>query len=83
MSPESPYEPEVGHLPPDICEHFCTKSMYIARQEDQEPYEPAFEVGTAGFWCVHTQTAHGADGDEVSPDTCRPGRACCLPRLRL
>ncbi len=73
-----------SRLPADACEHLCTKTMYTASENRSllEEY-PGSGVSTAGFWCVFTQMPLGEDGDLVGPDSCRPGRACCKPRLFL
>lgn len=82
MSTES-YREDKSRLPADCCEHLCTKSLYMARQDDDRPYEAEAEVGTASFWCLHTQMPKGLDGGEVTPDQCRPPRDCCLPRFTV
>lgn len=69
-------------LPADVCEHLCTKTMYTASEQRGllEEY-PGAGVSTAGYWCVFTQMPLGEDGGLVTPENCRPGRACCKPRL--
>jgi hypothetical protein len=80
----SNYEPNRSRLPADVCEHLCTKTMYIG-QDDRRSLEESAGMGpsTATFWCVFTQFPLGPDGDEVSPEACRPGRACCTPTFTL
>jgi hypothetical protein len=75
------YEPDRSRLPKDVCENLCTKTMYMASSGSPDVYEEEPGISTASFWCVFTQTPFGEDGQEVSPQACRPGRACCSPRF--
>ncbi len=78
------YEPDRSRLPQDACEHLCTKTMYTGseRRHLLEEY-PGAAVSTAAFWCVFTQMPWGPDEKPVGPAECRPGRACCVPRLAM
>ncbi|NRA95120.1 MAG: hypothetical protein HRU14_02820 [Planctomycetes bacterium] len=78
------YEPNRGRLPHDCCEHLCAKTMYMASEDqDFDKVEEFDGFQTAHYWCALNQMPLGPDGDEVAPDTCRPGRACCVPRLKV
>ena len=80
----SDYKPDRGRLPADCCEHLCTKTMYMASEDgDLDRYEEFEDADTASFWCVFTQTAFGPDDQAVEPESCRPGRTCCVPRLKV
>jgi hypothetical protein len=78
------YPVDRSRLPKDVCEHLCTKHMFIAG-EDREAteHEQSRDTATAGYWCDLTQTGFGPDEDQADPDTCRPGRSCCVPRFRI
>jgi len=59
------------------CETLCTalrwKQQFIG--VDQDPTVPPTNDGL--FWCIHTQTCIGPDGQLAEPGNCSsPGRKC-------
>ena len=72
-----------SRLPIDVCEHLCTKTLYMVSEDpnhlEDDPNDPRAE--TASYWCNWNQMPYGDDGEQVSPELCRPGRACCESRL--
>lgn len=78
----TPIELDRSRLPADVCEHLCTKTMFTGGEDRRRTEDaPIQGFSTAHYWCVFTQRPWGEDGDEVGPNDCRPGRACCKPRL--
>jgi len=79
------HEPDRSRLPVDACEHLCTKTMYMAMEDPDllEESDAAPGAETASFWCALNQMPYGDDGLEVTPETCRPGRPCCIPRMHV
>ncbi len=57
------------------CRYLRVKSMFIPGLAETEA------AGLAGqpahFWCNRTLCEVGPDDRRVSPERCRPGRACC------
>lgn len=73
-----------SRLPADVCEHLCTKTMYTGGEDRRQVEEwPGGQFRPASFWCVFTQRPWGPDEDLVGPEECRPGRACCVPRISV
>lgn len=57
----------------EICRCLRSKTMYYDVDEAERP-----EAENAGpFWCTHTQSILGPDGQVVDLRGCRPGRRCC------
>lgn len=55
-----------------ICACLRSKGMYIDAPDDPEVPNPR-----AGcYWCRHTMTLLGPDGEVAEPTACRPGRSC-------
>ncbi|HIC22848.1 MAG: hypothetical protein COB10_05875 [Planctomycetota bacterium] len=63
-------------LPEDVCPCLRTKTMVLNTEYRRSAFEDAFTADTAFFHCLRTMAYHGPDGDDVSPDGCRPGRSC-------
>jgi len=53
------------------------KQMYTTSVPNpgEDKFYDAYDA--AAYWCAHTQTGFGPDGDPVRPDVCRAGRGCC------
>ncbi len=54
------------------CRRLRNKGMFIDAEPD--PEVPNTRDGL--YWCVHTMTLLGPDGEVASPARCRPGRGC-------
>ncbi len=58
---------------PDLCSSLRWKGQFISTEHD--PTVPATNDGL--FWCMHTQTCIGPDGQLAEPGSCRhSGRSC-------
>ena len=56
-----------------FCRCLKTKMLYVGSREDVDFHRPS---STAQYWCLHTMSQAGLDGDLVVPDACIPGRPC-------
>lgn len=58
---------------PDLCPALRWKSQFVAAEHD-----PTVPHGNDGlYWCMHTQTCIGPDGEVAEPgNCCSPGRGC-------
>ena len=72
----------LSRLPEHACEHLATKTLYVSIEADRVEDAPFPTGSTAAYWCVLTQMPYGPDEELVEPESCLPGRACCIPRLR-
>ena len=54
------------------CSCLRNKAMYI----DFEPDPSIPDTRDTFFWCRHTMTCLGPDGQVADEGSCRPGRAC-------
>jgi hypothetical protein len=54
------------------CKCLRWKGMYIEAETD--PLLPNSDAGI--YWCVHTMTCLGPDGEVASAKTCGAGRGC-------
>ena len=58
---------------PDLCSSLRWKGQFISTEHD--PTVPPTNDGL--FWCMHTQTCIGPDGQLAEPGSCRhSGRSC-------
>ena len=58
---------------PDLCSSLRWKGQFISTEHD--PTVPPTNDGL--FWCMHTQTCIGPDGELAEPGNCRhSGRSC-------
>ncbi len=57
----------------EVCRCVRSKTMYYEVDEAERPDAD----NSAPFWCTHTQSIFGPDGQVVEPGACRPGRGCC------
>ncbi len=58
---------------PDLCPSLRWKGQFISSEHD--PTVPPTNDGL--FWCMHTQTCIGPDGDLAEPGNCKhSGRSC-------
>ena len=58
---------------PDLCRSLRWKGQFIAAEHD--PTVPPTNDGL--FWCMHTQTCIGPDGQLAEPGNCHhSGRSC-------
>ncbi|MBI2820721.1 MAG: hypothetical protein HYX74_00720 [Acidobacteria bacterium] len=58
---------------PDLCHCLRWKGQFILAEPD--PTVPSARDGL--FWCLHTQTCIGPDGELAEPGACSsPGRGC-------
>jgi hypothetical protein len=58
---------------PDLCPSLRWKGMFVLAERDASV--PPTNDGL--FWCLHTQTCIGPDGQLAEPATCAAkGRAC-------
>jgi hypothetical protein len=56
----------------DSCKRLRSKSMFIESEPD-----PTVPRGSDGFyWCSHTQTCLGPDGEVATREKCNSGRNC-------
>lgn len=54
----------------EVCQCLRSKELfYQSGEEASDAHGP--------FWCVHTQSLIGQDGQIADAETCRPGRSCC------
>jgi hypothetical protein len=65
-------ESRPAYLPAERCTCLRTKGMYIEVEPD--PLVPNPHDGL--FWCRHTLTCLGPDGEVADERNCRPGRGC-------
>lgn len=58
---------------PNLCESLRWKGMFIWAESD-----PTVQPSNSGYyWCLHTQTCLGPDGQMAEPGQCNvPGRSC-------
>ncbi len=56
------------------CRCLTHKEMFY--ETERQPGEEAGRSGSELFWCAHTQTCLGPDGQMVDERNCVPGRAC-------
>ncbi len=69
---EHPTNLKVGQ---DRCEKLRWKGMYI-----QAEWDPTIQHSNDGaFWCQHTYTCLGPDGQVADDFECHPGRGCYEP----
>ena len=62
---------DISH--PDLCTSLRWKGQFISTEHD--PTVPPTNDGL--FWCMHTQTCIGPDGELAEPGNCRhSGRSC-------
>jgi hypothetical protein len=62
---------DISH--PDLCPSLRWKGQFISTEHD--PTVPPTNDGL--FWCMHTQTCIGPDGDLAEPGNCKhSGRSC-------
>lgn len=54
----------------EVCRCLRAKAMFYQAEGE----EPAAE---GPFWCGHTQSLQGPDGQLADLEHCRPGRSCC------
>lgn len=54
----------------EVCQ--CLRSKVLFYQ-----VEGAEASAEGPFWCVHTQSLIGPDGQIADAESCRPGRGCC------
>ena len=71
----------LSRLPTQACEHLCTKTLFVSVEDDRLEDAPDLAARTASYWCVLTQMPFGPDEMIVEPESCLPGRSCCVPRL--
>lgn len=60
---------------PSLCRRLRNKGMFIEAERD--PTVPP--TNDVFFWCSHTQTCLGPDGEVCSPAECGPERGCYEP----
>ncbi|MEW5978287.1 MAG: hypothetical protein AB1898_21025 [Acidobacteriota bacterium] len=63
---------KIQHIEHEVCNCVRWKSMFY--QAEPDPSVP--RSNEDGFWCALTQRVLGPDGQVVSPQECKPGRAC-------
>lgn len=56
----------------DYCLHLCCKEKFV---DMGEPFDLR-DSGSGIYWCAHTQTCIGPDGQLVHVTDCKSGRAC-------
>ena len=62
----------------EVCASLRSKKLFYQTGPRPEGHISSTIENTDGpFWCVHTQTIVGPDGDFADTDRCRPGRSCC------
>lgn len=54
------------------CRCMRSKEMYIDSEHD--PTVPGSHSGL--FWCMHSQSCLGPDGQVVTPESCKASRDC-------
>ena len=60
--------------------HCCRlkhKGMYVMAEQHAADDHFFDKVDSAAYWCSHTQTAFGPDGEPVGPQSCLHHRTCC------
>ncbi|MBI4481374.1 MAG: hypothetical protein HY652_00650 [Acidobacteria bacterium] len=62
----------LGNLGYEVCRCLRWKGMFI----DAEPDPTVPPCNDRLFWCMHTQTCLGPDGQVAEPEQCKPGRGC-------
>ncbi len=62
---------DISH--PDVCPSLRWKGMFIEVEHD--PTVPACNDGL--FWCMHTQTCIGPDGQLAEPGNCNKKHRAC------
>jgi hypothetical protein len=55
-----------------VCQCLREKKMFYDSLEDA-----AASTSEGPYWCAQTQSLLGPDGQIVTSESCRPGRACC------
>jgi hypothetical protein len=55
-----------------VCRFLRCKEMFI---DTGEPFDIR-NTGSGLYWCAHTQTVIGPDGQVAEPDNCVAGRSC-------
>lgn len=62
----------------EICQCLRAKTMFYQVHDEAGEAARVEEAGSEGpFWCAHTQSLVGPDGQVADVEKCRPGRACC------
>lgn len=61
----------------EVCRCLRSKKLHYRGDTSPEHVSSTVEGWEGPFWCVHTQSLTGPDGQEAGTDTCRPGRGCC------
>jgi hypothetical protein len=56
----------------DVCQCLRAKTLFY-----EDPQPDALAEAHGPFWCAHTQSLLGPDGQVADAETCRPGRGCC------
>lgn len=60
------------HSSREICKHLRSKGMFINSEPD--PTVPNTSDGF--YWCIHSMTCLGPDGEVADDQRCRAGRKC-------
>lgn len=74
-TPQSEHEVE-EFLPADVCPCLHTKTRNLNTEYRRSAFEERFSADTAIFTCTVTHCPWGPDEADVTPERCRPGRAC-------
>ena len=62
----------------EVCQCLRTKTMFYQVDDRSAGSDEHHVSDTEGpFWCAHTQSLIGPDGQMASDERCRPGRGCC------
>lgn len=62
---------DINH--PDLCPALRWKGQFVVADRD-----PSLPVANDGlFWCIHTQTCIGPDGETAEPSNCSSSRRSC------
>ena len=59
------------------CHFLRHKGMYVMAEVSADDAKYDGGVDWAAYWCAHTQTAFGPDGEPVRPGECQGHRRCC------
>ncbi len=63
-----------------VCQCLREKKMFYESAEapvNAQDIVPPAPMPAGPFWCAHTQSIIGPDGQLADAERCRPGRACC------
>ncbi len=56
------------------CRFLFSKGMFV--EVERDPSIPQSGTDSGLYWCSHTQTCLGPDGQLADDRNCKPGRAC-------